>query len=108
MVLLHMISPLFVVVPPPRFFQLADCNSGPAQPSLRTTAEERNHLVSQAPLALRKKTRSPVLSHRGDYIPLTLHIVLSGTHLEFALSFSQNFCGVLTLGKGRLLEAVTV
>ena len=58
----HMISPLFVVVPPPRFFQLADCSSGPTQPSLRTTAEKRNHLVPQASLALRKKTRSAVLS----------------------------------------------
>lgn len=39
----------------------AHCSSGPTQPSLWTTVEKGNHLVSQVSLAVRRKTRCPAI-----------------------------------------------
>ena len=57
----HHVGDLFSLLLP----LLADCSSGPSQSSPGPTAEKWNHLVSQACLALRKKIRSPVPSHRS-------------------------------------------
>lgn len=100
----HVISPLSVAIPPPFFFQLADRDSGPTQPSVRTTAEKRNHLVSQVSLALRKKTALQRSSLRW-LCPWPLTSVLSASQLELALTVSQNFLAIRTLGKGRPLRA---